>query len=216
MIAQVNGIKLNYEKSGHGSPMLLLHGNTQNHRIFSVVAKELEKSYTVYAIDSRDHGKSSRVKELHYSDMVKDIAEFIEKVVGESVIIYGLSDGGILALMLAIERPELLTRIIVSGASTRPEDSKDYAIKLFKFAKLFYPSKMKMLLAEPNITAEQLHTINVPTVVLAGSKDMIKDEATRSIAAAIPNSKLEILQGESHTSYAVRSEKLYPILKKYL
>lgn len=216
MIAEVNGIKLCYEKSGSGSPILLLHGNTQTHRIFSVVTRELEKTYTVYAVDSRDHGKSTRVKELHYSDMARDIAVFIEKVIGEKTVIYGLSDGGVLALMLAIGRPELVTKIIVSGASTCPGDSKAYAINLFKFARLFYPSKMKMLLAEPNITPGQLATISVPTVVLAGSRDMIRDEATRVIAAAIPGSTLEILQGESHTSYAVRSKKLYPILKKYL
>ncbi len=216
MTAEVNSIKLFYEKSGTGSPILLLHGNTQSHRIFSVVTKELEKDFTVYAVDSRDHGKSTRVKVLNYSDMERDIAEFIEKVIGEKVIIYGLSDGGILALMLAIDRPELLSRIIVSGASTCPEDTKPYALNLFKFAKLFYPSKMKMLLTQPDISARQLATISVPTAVLAGSKDMIRDEATRAIAAAIPGSTLEILQGESHTSYAVRSKKLYPILKKYL
>ena len=216
MIANVNGIKLYYEKTGNGNPILLLHGNTQNHKIFSVVTRELEKNYTVYAIDSRDHGKSTHVKELNYSDMEKDISEFIEKIVGEKVIIYGLSDGGILALMLAIYHPELVSRIIVSGASTCPEDSKPYALKLFKFTRLFYPSKMKMLLTQPNITKEQLRSIRVPTAVLAGSNDMIKDEATRAIAACIPNSKLEILHGEGHTSYAVRSEKLYPIIKKYL
>lgn len=216
MKAEVNGISLYYEKSGSGSPILLLHGNTQNRGIFSVVTKELEKNYTVYAVDSRDHGRSTRVKQLNYIDMERDIAEFIEKVICEKVIIYGLSDGGILALMLAVDRPELLSRIIVSGASTCPEDSKPYVIKLFRFAKLFYPVKMKMLLTQPAISSRQLSTISVPTAVLAGSKDMIRDEATRAIADAIPGSTLEILQGESHTSYAVRSKKLYPILKKYL
>lgn len=216
MRANVNGISLYYEKTGAGRPIVLLHGNTQSHRIFSVVTGELARDFTVYAIDSRDHGKSTKVKTLNYSDMTKDIAEFIETVVKEPVIVYGLSDGGILALMLAIDYPQLLTQIIVSGAGTCPQDSKPYVIRLFKFAKLFMRSKMQMLLTQPDISAKQLHSITVPTVVLAGSKDMIKEEATRFIAGNIPGSTLNILQGEGHTSYAVRSKKLYPLLMQYI
>ena len=216
MYAQVNSVKLYYEKSGSGRPIVLLHGNTQSHKIFSVVTKQLEKEFTVYAVDSRDHGKSSKVKQLNYSDMTLDIAQFIEQVIGEKTIVYGLSDGGIIALMLAFEYPSFISQIIVSGASTCPAGSKDYAIKLFKFARIFYPSKMKMLLTQPDITAEQLQRIAVPATILAGSKDMIKEENTRFIASNIPGSTLEILQGEGHSSYAANSEKLYPILKKYI
>lgn len=216
MFANVNGIKLYYEKTGSGKPIVLLHGNTQSHKIFSVVTRSLRKEFTVYALDSRDHGKSSKVKQLNYSDMTKDTAEFIKQIIGEKTIVYGLSDGGIIALMLAAEYPELVSQIIVSGASTCPSGSKDYAIKLFKFAKLFYPSKMKMLLTQPNITAEMLQSITIPTAVLAGSRDMIKEENTKFIAGNIPGSTLEILNGETHTSYAVKSDKLYPLLKKYI
>ena len=63
------------------------------------------------------------------------------------------------------------------------------------------------MLDEPHITAETLGRINAPTAVLAGSRDLIRRADTRRIAAAIPNSTLRILPGETHGSYVVHSAK---------
>ena len=69
---------------------------------------------------------------------------------------------------------------------------------------------------EPNISLESLHTISIPTYILAGENDVIKYKHTKLIADNIENSTLEILPGENHSSYVVHSEKLYNIIKKYL
>ena len=87
MIVSVNNIKLNFEKSGNGQALILLHGNGEDNKIFDKAIPILEKHFTVYAIDLRGHGSSEEIKEYHYLDMVEDIKEFIisENIAGPIV-----------------------------------------------------------------------------------------------------------------------------------
>jgi len=217
MFIKANGTELFYQKSGEGNPILLLHGNGEDHTIFDVLAKQLSPKYTVYAIDSRDHGKSSKCKTLYYQDMMEDIAAFIRKLEIQKPILYGFSDGGIIGLLLAIHYPDMLSKLIISGANTHPSGAKKTLVVIGKIAYFFTRSrKLKLMLTQPNITEAELNKITTPTLVLAGSKDFIKDEHTRAIAKNIPNSVLNILEGEGHASYVLHSDKLYRIIKPFL
>ena len=79
MYAIVNGLKLFYHKEGSGRPVILLHGNGEDHTIFDVAIRDLARSYTVYALDSRAHGKSDPVPSLTYREMAGDVAGFIRQ-----------------------------------------------------------------------------------------------------------------------------------------
>lgn len=59
------------------------------------------------------------------------------------------------------------------------------------------------MLTQPDITPEALGGITVPSAILAGSEDLIKQRHTEQIAESIPHSKLFILEGETHTSYVI-------------
>ncbi len=217
MFQNVNGITLYYEKTGEGQPILLLHGNGEDHRIFDVLVSQLREDYEVYAIDSRGHGQSTRVKELDYRSMAEDIVQFIRMLGLEKPILYGFSDGGILGLMIAAAYPELLSKLIISGANLFPAGIKKGYYHLFQF--IYYitrSSNYRLMVTQPQITDEEMHRIIIPTLVLAGSKDLIKEEHTRHIAETIPNCTMQILTGESHVSYVVHSDKLYPILQPFL
>ncbi|MCL2049382.1 MAG: alpha/beta hydrolase [Defluviitaleaceae bacterium] len=212
----VNGISLFYKKTGQGKPILLLHGNGEEHSIFDVLTRQLSASYTVYALDSRDHGKSDRVDVLNYSDMMQDTAAFI-RALGIKPILYGFSDGGIIGLLLAIKYPELLDRLIISGANLSPQGIKKKELWLMRLGYFFTRSrKLKLMLTQPDIKVSDLNKITTPTVVLAGSDEFCTDEHTRLIAKSIPNSVLNILEGESHSSYVVNSDKLYGVIKEFL
>ena len=71
------------------------------------------------------------------------------------------------------------------------------------------------MLTQPQISEEQLKSITTPTVVLAGSKDVVKESHTKMIAQTIPNSTLEILQGEDHGSYIIKSDKIAHLIIKH-
>lgn len=217
MLQRVNDIDLYYEESGKGDPIILLHGNGESHMIFNKLSKLLSERYMVYAIDSRGHGQSTRVKILDYIQMAEDIACFIRVKQLNRPILYGFSDGGILGLILAGQYPDLLSKLIISGANTRPDGMKSFYRRLFKL--IYFLTRnpnYKLMITQPDIKDEELGKICIPTLVLAGSRDLITEAHTRHISSCIKNSTLKIIEGENHMSYVFDNEKLYKTIAPFL
>lgn len=209
MYITVNGVRLYYEKSGTGRPLVMSHCNSMDHKIFRKAAGVLSQHFTVYCPDSRDHGKSEKVPELHYEDMAEDMKEFIIQLGLEKPVFYGFSDGGITGLILAANNPGLLSALIVSGASLNPGSTKDLPMKFFRlWSHIDRSDKMRIMMREPDITDELLSSINVPSFVTAGEKDLIKPEHTAHIAETIPGAQLKIFEKTGHTGYIVNSTKI--------
>ena len=208
----VNGVELNYEVIGSGEPLIMVHGNSEDHTIFNEAAEVLKDYYTCYLVDTRSHGKSSKVKRLHYQDMAEDYKAFIRTLNLRNVTFFGFSDGGILGLLIGMEG-DLIDTLIVSGANTYPGAISD---KMAKIMKIIYfvtrSDKFRLMLNEPDIRAEDLQKISCRTFVLAGSEDAVKRENTDFIAANIPNSTEMILEGETHTSHIVHNTKIAQII----
>jgi pimeloyl-ACP methyl ester carboxylesterase len=217
MNIKINNIDLWYEKKGSGKPFILLHGNGESHEIFDILIEELSEKFTVYAIDSRDHGKSTKTNKLSYKMMAEDVFSFINELKIEKPILYGFSDGGIVGLLLASDYPDLLSRLIISGANTDPDGVKKPWPTIFKILYLiFRQDKFRMMLEEPDISREDLKKISIPVLVLAGEKDLVKEENTKFIAENISDSTLKILEKENHMSYVVHSPKLYKIIEPFI
>lgn len=72
------------------------------------------------------------------------------------------------------------------------------------------------MLTEPHISRSQLKGIRTKTLVLAGSRDLVKESQTREIARLIPRARLRILKGESHESYVVHNKALATIIEHEL
>jgi pimeloyl-ACP methyl ester carboxylesterase len=213
---RVNGIELYYEAEGGGPALLLLHGNGESHEIFDRLSAALKDSFTVYAVDSRGHGKSGRADRLSYSDLAEDCAGLIEALKLDRPAVCGFSDGGITALLLAIKRPELPGSLIVCGANTSPAAIKTPWLLLFKALHFFTRSPLlRLMLTGPDIRPEELARIRVPALVVAGGRDMIKEADTRLIAASIPGAKLKIFKGENHASYVVHSDRLAATIRDF-
>ena len=217
MLVKVNNININYEVCGQGSPIILLHGNQETHEIFDKLIEKMQVNYTVYALDSRCHGKSDNPDKISYNLMAGDTIAFIKKLKISKPILYGFSDGGIVGLLIAIKEPDILSNLIISGANITPDATTKLDTILTKLFYFFTKNKLiKMMLDEPNIPLEDLQRITIPVHVLAGEKDVIRLNHTKLIADNIKNSSLEIVKGENHGSYIIHSDKIYGIIKKYL
>ena len=215
MIIRVNNVDLYYEVIGAGRPLLMIHGNSEEHSIFAEASEVLKDHFTVYLIDSRGHGQSQKVKELHYDDMASDMTAFMEELGLVDVTFYGFSDGGIVGL-LAAARCDRISTLITSGANLDPKGVKTGLRFLIRVMHLFKKDpKLWLMLNEPHISDELLGRIKARTLVLAGSKDLVLESETRHIAESIPGAELRILEGEGHGSYIVHKETIGEIIKGF-
>ena len=213
MYFESGAIRLYYEVTGDGPPLIMLHGNGETHHIFDEAVRDLREHFTVYAVDTRGHGQSTPVTEYHYDDMAQDIYRFITQLHIEKPMLYGFSDGGIVGLLLTIRHPGLLSQLIASGANTEPSGIKKHWLLLFRLIYAVSRSpQMKLMLTEPRITPDELHTISTPTLLTAGSRDMISAMHTRMIHEAIPDSELFIFHDATHSSYIVHSNEVATLL----
>lgn len=216
MYIDVNNTRLYYDVFGNGDPLILLHGNGEDHHIFDQAVAILKNHFTCYCIDSRGHGQSMDAEKYDYQEMADDLIAFITQLDLHNVIFYGFSDGGIIGLLIAIQT-NLLSKLIISGANCDPQGLKLKTYLLLRLNYLLKPDpKIALMLNQPSITDEQLNRITIPVLVLAGSKDVIKKKHTLNLAKEITNSKLKILTGETHGSYIINSTKIAKIILEYI
>ncbi len=214
----VNGVTLHYKVAGEGRPVVLVHGNGEDHHIFDVEIDQLVKAgYKVYAPDSRGHGANEPQQEYHYTDMAEDMYQFICALRLEKPAFYGFSDGGIIGLLLITSHPDCLGALAISGTNLSPEGL------IFSFVKEYAAINeekndplITLMLNEPHIDPEALNKITVPVLVTSGENDLIVQAETERIAGLIPKSTLIILEGEDHGSYIVNSETMGRILIDFL
>ncbi len=201
-------IQLHYEKNGSGTPLLLLHGNGEDGTYFVHQIREFSKDFTVYAVDTRGHGKSPRgTAPFTLSQFADDLRDFMDGQGLATADILGFSDGGNIALLFALRYPERVSRLIVNGANLFPEGLQERLLAAMKrkFASFqqentpeaeFNQLLFRLMLDEPQIDPAELRRLTFPTLVIAGEKDMVQDAHTRLIAESIPGSRLVILPGD--------------------
>jgi pimeloyl-ACP methyl ester carboxylesterase len=215
MYIRVNGIDLWYSVRGSGMPIVLLHGMMGSSEIFQPLAEKLSDDFTVYSLDSRNHGESGSSKEYSYELMADDAASFIKELKLAKPALFGFSDGGIVGLMLASKCPDLLSSLIVSGVNTSPKGLKRIWRMLYEAAYFFTRDiRIRICLDGPR-SQISLGKISVPVLVLAGSRDSIREEETRRIAGSIPGSALVTMDHETHGSYVIKSPKLSGLIKSF-
>ena len=217
MYIQLNSQVICYEKTGEGTPVILIHGNKEDHHIFDELAETMSTHHTVYAMDSRGHGESATPKEFHYKDMAEDVINLIKALDIEKPYLLGFSDGGIIALLVAIKASELLSGIICCGANRSPAGfhHKDLHEIKKEYKKTKDPRTL-MMLQEPDISKSDLSRIKVPALIIAGENDCIKEKETLLISDCIPEAATQILPGENHHSYIVETDRLYRYISGFL
>ena len=217
-IVEVNGVRLHYAEAGAGRPVLLLHGNGEDHHLLSVEMTQLvEAGYHVYAPDSRGHGANEPLQEYHYADMADDIFMMIRGLGLEKPFLYGHSDGGIIALLLELRHPGTLGAMAVSGTNLSPEGLIPSFIEEYTQINQETPDPLiTLMLTEPRIDPEELRKIHIPVLVTAGENDLVLREETERIAAHLPDARMVIVPGADHGSYLVDSPIMGEMLVDFL
>jgi len=217
MIRKVNGISLYFEKTGSGPSLLLLHGNGESHHIFDPLAGKLRAHFTVYAVDSRNHGQSDRTDDYSYETMAEDCYALIRALSLRRVHLAGFSDGAVIALLLALRHPEVIERLVLMGVNLSP---KDFTREEYRKIKREYRETgdplLRLMLTEPNIKPKQLHHITAPCLVTAAEHDVFRPEAFRTVLQNLPDAEMLTFFGHTHDSYITGKDLLYLHLLNFL
>lgn len=203
-------IQLNYTTAGQGFPLLLLHGNGEDHTYFKHQMGPFSEKFRVIALDTRGHGQSPRgTAPFTLEQFAEDLKGFLDSREIRRCHLLGFSDGANIALLFALKYPDYVEKLILNGADLYPS-----AVKLStqapivlgwgllriirRFDKKAQPKweLLDLMTTQPHIRPEALSALPMPTLVAAGDRDMIREKHTRLIARAIPNSQLAILPGD--------------------
>lgn len=202
-------MELYYEESGNGFPLILLHGNGEDHTYFEHQVSFFSDRYRVIALDTRGHGKSPRGDgEFTLSRFADDLYEFTKLMGIERSHILGFSDGANIAMIFALRHPEMIVKLILNGGNLSPSGirkSVQIPIEIgYRIAGFFAGKSMSAaqnaemlgpMVNEPHIEPGELTAITVPTLVIAGTRDMVKRRHTELIAASLPDSRLVFIKG---------------------
>ena len=203
-------IQLHYTEQGQGHPIILLHGNGEDSSYFVHQIDQFSKTYRVIAIDTRGHGQSPRGnKPFTIKQFAEDLHDFMDSANISKAILLGFSDGGNIALTFALKYPEKVEKMIVNGANLFPSGVKplyQWPIEIgYRIAKLFSKKSEKakrnaemlgLMVNEPHIEPSELAQLTMPVLVIAGTKDMIKESHTQLIYKSLPNAQLALIEGD--------------------
>ena len=202
-------ISLHFVEKGRGKPLILLHGNGEDGSYFEHQIDCFSADYRVIALDTRGHGQSPRgEKPFTIVQFAEDLHDFMDENGIDQAILLGFSDGGNIALTFALKYPERVEKLILNGANLFPSGVKaryQWPIEIgYRVARLFSKKSeeakqntemLGLMVNEPHIDPSELAHLTMPALVVAGTKDMIKDAHTRLIHESLPNAQLVILEG---------------------
>jgi pimeloyl-ACP methyl ester carboxylesterase len=151
--------------------------------------------------------------------MASDVNNLLEQLNIDSAFIWGHSDGGILALILAKDYPKKVAKVLAVGANIQPD-----SLALFPWAINYIKKKadnskegklFTLMLDHPNIPYSELSKIKVPVLIMSGDRDMIRPEHTLKLFQSIPFSQLCILPGSTHFGEWEKEEFFIKILEEF-
>ena len=193
-------VELHYREQGTGEPLILLHGNGEDGSYFEHQMNAFASRFRVIALDTRGHGRSPRGEApFTIRQFADDLLAFMDGQGIERAHLLGFSDGGNIALVFALAHPERVGKLVLNGANldgggVKPSVQLPIVVG-YRAASLFgrrsararrKAEMLGLMVNDPNIAPEELTKLRVPTLVVAGTRDMIKEEHTRLIARSIP------------------------------
>jgi pimeloyl-ACP methyl ester carboxylesterase len=216
---ELPGVRTWYDERGDGEPLGLLHGGVVDSRFFDKNIDALAARFHVFAPERRGHGHTPDVAgPITYDLMAQDTIEFLEAVVDGAAHLVGHSDGAVVALLIALRRPDLVRRLVlisggfhhdgaVPGADqidvdqvvegfgatygeVSPDGEEHFPVVVEKI--------VQMGLREPTMTAAELSGVTSRTLVMVGDDDIISLEHSLALYRGIPDSELAVVPGTSH------------------
>jgi pimeloyl-ACP methyl ester carboxylesterase len=207
-----------YEWPHDGEAVLLLHGGlSQTSHWDQEILPAIEDNFHIFGYDRTGHGfTGDQPGSFHFEFQKNEAIAYLEDVVKKPAHIIGYSDGANIALMVAIERPDLVASIVSiagnyhhsgihplpeSDGSIAQEDRDEYALTSPDAPHTLDEKIAKMVgiwKVEPDMSPELLAKIECPVLVMAGDDDVVRHDHTIDLFERIALGQLAIVPGTSH------------------
>jgi pimeloyl-ACP methyl ester carboxylesterase len=240
--APVNGLQLYYEVHGTGgTPLVLIHGGGSTiETSFGQVLPSLAKTRQVIAFEQQGHGRTADILErpFTFEQSADDAAALLRYLRIEKADFFGFSNGGSIALQIAIRHPKLVRKLVVASAMFKRDgpppgfwESMRHATPLSMPAELreaylrvaphpeqfttFHDKSVKRMLEFKDWPAERIRSIDAPTLVLSGDADVVRPEHAVEMFRLLPHGQLAVLPDADHTAVMRRADLLLKIIPPF-
>jgi valacyclovir hydrolase len=241
----LSDVTLHYEEAGSGVPLLMLHGGLGTALLH--FRREIEffgGRYRVIAPDMRGYGRSSPPREFpldFYERDAADMAALLEGLGTGPAHVIGWSDGAMVALVLAVERPELVRSLsLIAGESCILEEERanwpplvdtstwsERARERFAEAQgpLNYPGILKKMLdgynavldAGGRLVVDRLGEVRCPVLLLHGEADnVVPVKQAHTLKAGISHAELHLFPGAGHVLHRERETEVRALITDFL
>ena len=198
---------------GRGAPLVLLHGNGEDSSYWKAQIPEFTRFYRVIAVDSRGHGTSERgTQALSFDQMARDLKAVLDARGVRRAHILGFSDGGNLAIKFALTYPDCVDKLILNGANVQMFSGIKPQVQLPTYVgygvcaalsrfsrKAAHRRDVLGLMVHPyGVCMEDLARLTMPTLLIVGEHDMVRDSQTKEIAAHLPRCRVEVFRDGDH------------------
>jgi len=210
---QVGDLDMTVVVDGEGRDLLLLHGGGEGaDGLAELGALLVAGGHRVLAPEQRAHGRTPGMAPLSYEAMAADTAGLLDALELRGVDVVGWSDGGILGLMLARDRPELVRRLVPIGANASIDsDPSPIASEAFAWFEQVDPEtvplavpvewrreQFQMWRTGPLLPIADLARIAAPVLLISADRDLVSLEHTAALLAALPDGRLAVIPGTKH------------------
>jgi pimeloyl-ACP methyl ester carboxylesterase len=234
------GVRTFYAARGAGEPLVYLHGAFGDSRELEGVLDAYIGGFRVFMPERRGHGRTPDVEgPFSFPAFAADMIAFLETVVGGPADLVGYSDGATTALHVALERPDLVRRLVlISGqyhqrglipgildqpgiveelvatplAARYGEVSPDGADHF----PVIVEKIVELALTGPTLAAEQLGAVSARTLVVSADDDGVHLEHTVELYRSIPDSELAVVPGTSHLLVLEKPDLVTQLVLRFL
>jgi pimeloyl-ACP methyl ester carboxylesterase len=231
----VNGVRTWYDERGTGDPLVLLHGGLTDSRGFDGNLARLADRFRVLLPERRGHGHTPDVDgPISLGLMTDDTIAFLDQVAGGPVHLAGYSAGAMVAILVALRRPDLIdTLVLISGgfhhdgwilAPTADAELPQQIVEMYGQVSPDGVAHLPVVVAkvarsaarEPELTAADLSDITCRTLVMTGDDDLVTLEHTLALYRSLPRGELAVVPGTSHTLLLEKPELCTTLVTDFL
>lgn len=248
--ANVNDLDMYYEEQGPSDeqPLILLHGagGTIDDPVggWAGLAPSFAERFRLVLVEHRGHGRTGNPAGfMSFEQMGDDVAALTEQLGLGATHVAGISDGGVVALDLALRRPELTRTITVLGGNhsthegvraygasldpdaieqAAPEAAAAFAARHDQGSETgWWKELMRQIVANnvenPTWTEDDLRRIACPTLLIAGENDPFATiEQMTTMKREIPNAEWLIVNDAGHPVQFEHPEIVGPRILDFL